>query len=63
MKHSKEDLEELITILARGINKASLESPNKYVEKMFRAYRTYQEDYKKQYGKEYSGIRDVKINV
>ena len=63
MRHSKEDLEELITILARGINKANLKSKPEYLEHLFRAYRFYQEDYKKQYGKEYSGIRDIKIKV
>jgi hypothetical protein len=61
MTYSKQDLEELITILARGINKANLKSKPEYLEHLFRAYRFYQIDYKKKYGKEYTGIRNVKI--
>ena len=60
MTHSKEDLEELITILARGINKATLKSKTEHLEHLFRAYRVYQENYKERYGKEYNGIRNAK---
>lgn len=54
---TKRDLEKLIVILAKGINKSTAKSPDKYLEKMFRAYKILQNEYEERYGAEYTWNR------